>query len=64
MCKENCEKYFGPTLKLLWQNYDVKISWFTVFFFRYKITPAKDAENGALQEFDPFKERHVEHPTT
>ncbi|XP_063702095.1 proton-coupled amino acid transporter-like protein pathetic isoform X2 [Culicoides brevitarsis] len=31
---------------------------------KYKITPAKDAENGTLSEFDPFKERHVEHPTT
>uniref|UniRef100_A0A336M521 CSON009115 protein n=1 Tax=Culicoides sonorensis TaxID=179676 RepID=A0A336M521_CULSO len=31
---------------------------------RYKITPAKDTENGILSEFDPFKERQVEHPTT
>lgn len=32
---------------------------------KYIITPAKkDAENGVAREFDPFKERQVEHPTT
>ncbi|XP_055538168.1 proton-coupled amino acid transporter-like protein pathetic isoform X1 [Wyeomyia smithii] len=32
---------------------------------KYKITPAKpDVETAAVQSFDPFKERSLEHPTT
>ncbi|GAB0097894.1 Proton-coupled amino acid transporter-like protein pathetic [Sergentomyia squamirostris] len=32
---------------------------------KYKITPRKDAENGAIRdEYNPFKERNLEHPTT
>jgi len=33
---------------------------------RYKIAPVGrgDTENGTLPDFDPFKERQVEHPTT
>ncbi|CAO1436755.1 unnamed protein product [Diamesa serratosioi] len=32
---------------------------------KYKIAPAKrDTENGTLSDFDPFKERKVEHPTS
>jgi len=31
---------------------------------KYKITQVKDVENGAIKEFEPFKERQVEHPTT
>lgn len=33
---------------------------------RYKIAPAtkRDTENGTLPDFDPFKERKVEHPTS
>ncbi|CRK86864.1 CLUMA_CG000690, isoform A [Clunio marinus] len=32
----------------------------------YKVAPAapSDAENGTLPDFDPFKERRVDHPTT
>ncbi|XP_055689068.1 proton-coupled amino acid transporter-like protein pathetic [Lutzomyia longipalpis] len=32
---------------------------------KYKITPRKDIENGAIKdEYNPFKERNLEHPTT
>lgn len=35
-----------------------------LFFFRYKITPAKrDTENGVV-EFDPFKDRDNANATT
>lgn len=35
------------------------------FFCRYKVSPAsKDGEKGMLSEFDPFKERKVDHPTS
>jgi solute carrier family 36 (proton-coupled amino acid transporter) len=41
------------------------IIFFSSSTYRYIITPAKkDAENGDAREFDPFKERQVEHPTT
>lgn len=33
-------------------------------FTRYKIAPASNVEKGVLSDYDPFKERKVEHPTS
>ena len=41
--------------------------WFNVSIvsYSYKVAPAgRDTENGNLPEFDPFKERRVDHPTS
>jgi hypothetical protein len=37
-----------------------------LFYFinSYKVAPASNVEKGVLADYDPFKERKVEHPTS